>query len=172
MQAHGIAALIVKSADATGGLISEREIVHAISQHGERALSMAVLDVMTRIQNILNAHEHPPVSWGCGQTPPLGLRPVGRRSADRQGRQPDWGLAQLMRPARAAPGVPLVYSRYAGTRACATAIIAALCPGGVMSTFIPDLQIVGAFIPDLQIVGPRRLAVKGISLPHLAPGTR
>src|ERR1700687_3682007 len=48
MQAHGIAALIVKSADAVGGLISEREIVHAISQHGERALSMAVLDVMTR----------------------------------------------------------------------------------------------------------------------------
>jgi CBS domain-containing protein len=48
MQAHGIAALIVKSADATGGLISEREIVHAISQHGERALSMAVLNVMTR----------------------------------------------------------------------------------------------------------------------------
>jgi signal-transduction protein with cAMP-binding, CBS, and nucleotidyltransferase domain len=31
-----------------GGLISEREIVHAITQHGERALSMAVLDVMTR----------------------------------------------------------------------------------------------------------------------------
>jgi CBS domain-containing protein len=48
MQAHGIASLIVKSADAVGGLISEREIVHAVSQHGERALSMAVLDVMTR----------------------------------------------------------------------------------------------------------------------------
>ena len=48
MQAHGIAALVVKSADVIGGLISEREIVHAISQHGERALSMAVLDVMTR----------------------------------------------------------------------------------------------------------------------------
>ena len=48
MQAHGVAALIVKSADVVGGLISEREIVHAISQHGERALSMAVLDVMTR----------------------------------------------------------------------------------------------------------------------------
>jgi CBS domain-containing protein len=48
LQAHGIAALIVKSADVIGGLISEREIVHAISQHGERALYMAVLDVMTR----------------------------------------------------------------------------------------------------------------------------
>ena len=32
MQAHGIAALIVKSVDVIGGLISEREIVHAISQ--------------------------------------------------------------------------------------------------------------------------------------------
>jgi CBS domain-containing protein len=48
MQAHGTAAMVVKSADLVGGLISEREIVHAISQHGERALSMAVLDVMTR----------------------------------------------------------------------------------------------------------------------------
>jgi CBS domain-containing protein len=48
MRAHGIAALVVKSGDVISGLISEREIVHAISQHGERALSMAVLDVMTR----------------------------------------------------------------------------------------------------------------------------
>jgi len=48
MQMHGIAALVVKSADVIGGLVSEREIVHAISQHGERALSMAVLNVMTR----------------------------------------------------------------------------------------------------------------------------
>jgi CBS domain-containing protein len=48
MRAHGIAALIVKSGDAISGLVSEREIVHAISQHGERALSMPVVDVMTR----------------------------------------------------------------------------------------------------------------------------
>jgi CBS domain-containing protein len=48
MQLHGIAALVVKSANVIGGLISEREVVHAISQHGERALSMAVLNVMTR----------------------------------------------------------------------------------------------------------------------------
>jgi CBS domain-containing protein len=40
MQVHSIAALVVKGADVIGGLISEREIVHAISQHGERALSM------------------------------------------------------------------------------------------------------------------------------------
>jgi CBS domain-containing protein len=48
MRARGIAALVVKSGDVVDGLISERDIVHAISQHGERALSMAVLDVMTR----------------------------------------------------------------------------------------------------------------------------
>jgi CBS domain-containing protein len=48
MRAHGVAALVVKSADVISGLMSERDIVHAISQHGERALSMAVLDVMTR----------------------------------------------------------------------------------------------------------------------------
>ena len=48
MRARGVAALVVKSADIISGLISERDIVHAISQHGERALSMAVLDVMTR----------------------------------------------------------------------------------------------------------------------------
>jgi hypothetical protein len=55
--------------------------------------------------------------WQCSETlrqdaaPPLGLRPLERRSADRQGRreQPDRGLAGLMGPRRAAPGVPLVY---------------------------------------------------------------
>jgi CBS domain-containing protein len=39
MQAHGIGALVVRTGDVTSGLISERDIVHAISQHGERALS-------------------------------------------------------------------------------------------------------------------------------------
>ena len=48
MQARGVAALVVKSADVICGLISERDIVHAISQHGEHALSRAVSDVMTR----------------------------------------------------------------------------------------------------------------------------
>jgi len=48
MRARGVAALVVKSADIMSGLISERDIVHAISQHGERALSMSVSDVMTR----------------------------------------------------------------------------------------------------------------------------
>ena len=41
-----IAALVVKSGDAIAGLISERDIVHAVSRHGERALSMAVLEVV------------------------------------------------------------------------------------------------------------------------------
>ena len=48
MQAHGIGALVVRTGDVISGLISERDIVHAISQHGERALSMTMLDVMTR----------------------------------------------------------------------------------------------------------------------------
>jgi CBS domain-containing protein len=48
MREHGIAALLVKSGDAITGLISEREIVHAVSRHGEGALSLAVLDVVSR----------------------------------------------------------------------------------------------------------------------------
>jgi CBS domain-containing protein len=48
MRVHGIGALVVRSGDVTSGVISERDIVHAISQHGERALSMTMLDVMTR----------------------------------------------------------------------------------------------------------------------------
>ena len=45
MRARSVAALVVISGDAIAGLISERDIVHAISLHGERALSMAVQDV-------------------------------------------------------------------------------------------------------------------------------
>jgi CBS domain-containing protein len=37
MRELGIAALVVKSADAINGVISEREIVEAVSQHGEGA---------------------------------------------------------------------------------------------------------------------------------------
>jgi CBS domain-containing protein len=48
MRARGIAALVVKSGDVISGLISERDIVHSISQHRERALSLTVLDVMSR----------------------------------------------------------------------------------------------------------------------------
>jgi CBS domain-containing protein len=46
MQAHSIAALVVKSGVAITGLISDREIVHAVSRHGERALRMAVLEIV------------------------------------------------------------------------------------------------------------------------------
>lgn len=46
MRARNIAALVVTSGDAITGLVSEREIVHAISTHGESALAMTVLDVM------------------------------------------------------------------------------------------------------------------------------
>jgi CBS domain-containing protein len=48
MRELGIAALVVKSGDAINSVISEREIVEAVSQHGEGALSLAVLDVATR----------------------------------------------------------------------------------------------------------------------------
>jgi CBS domain-containing protein len=37
MREHGIASLVVKSGDTIEGLISERDIVHAISRYGERA---------------------------------------------------------------------------------------------------------------------------------------
>jgi CBS domain-containing protein len=47
MREHGIAALIVKSGDAIQGLISERDIVQAVSRHGEGALSLPVLDVVS-----------------------------------------------------------------------------------------------------------------------------
>jgi CBS domain-containing protein len=47
MRERSIAALVVKSGDAIAGLISERDIVHAVSRHGERALSMAVLELVT-----------------------------------------------------------------------------------------------------------------------------
>ena len=47
MRTRGIAALVVKGTDVITGLISERDIVHAVSQHGERALAMVVSEVMT-----------------------------------------------------------------------------------------------------------------------------
>ena len=43
-----IAALVVKSDDAVLGLISEREIVHALAGSGERTCGLAVGQVMTR----------------------------------------------------------------------------------------------------------------------------
>jgi CBS domain-containing protein len=45
MRARGIAALVMTSGDAIAGLISERDIVRAVSVHAEQALSMTVRDV-------------------------------------------------------------------------------------------------------------------------------
>ncbi len=47
MRQHGVAALVVKRGDTIEGLISERDIVHAISRHGEGALYLAVSHVVT-----------------------------------------------------------------------------------------------------------------------------
>ena len=47
MRAHNIAALVVKSGAAIIGLISDHEIVRAVSRHGDRALHMAVLEIVT-----------------------------------------------------------------------------------------------------------------------------
>jgi CBS domain-containing protein len=46
MREHGIAALVVKGGDTIEGLISERDIVQAVSRHGERALALAVSHVV------------------------------------------------------------------------------------------------------------------------------
>ena len=46
MRAHNIAALAVQSGASITGIISDREIVHAVSRHGERALRMAVLEIV------------------------------------------------------------------------------------------------------------------------------
>jgi CBS domain-containing protein len=47
MQLHSIAALVVKSDDAVTGLISDRDIIDAISRYGGAALSMSVSDFAT-----------------------------------------------------------------------------------------------------------------------------
>jgi CBS domain-containing protein len=48
MREHGIAALVVKSGDAIKGLISERDIVQAVSRHGNGAPSLAVLNIASQ----------------------------------------------------------------------------------------------------------------------------
>jgi CBS domain-containing protein len=47
MRERGVAALVVKSGDAIAGIVSERDVVSAISRFGEHALSMTVKDVLT-----------------------------------------------------------------------------------------------------------------------------
>jgi len=47
MRQHGITALVVKSDEALKGIISDRDIVYAVSRRGEAAISLSVLDVMS-----------------------------------------------------------------------------------------------------------------------------
>jgi CBS domain-containing protein len=46
LQARNIGALVVTSGEAILGLVSEREIVHALSRYGEAVASMHVKDIM------------------------------------------------------------------------------------------------------------------------------
>jgi CBS domain-containing protein len=48
LQEKNIAALVATKGDAILGIISEREIVQALSSHGERAASMTVGDILVR----------------------------------------------------------------------------------------------------------------------------
>jgi CBS domain-containing protein len=48
MRRHDIAALVVKNGDAIKGVISERDIVQAVSRHGNGALSLAVLNIVSQ----------------------------------------------------------------------------------------------------------------------------
>ena len=48
MREHGIAALAVKSGDAIKGLISERDIIQALSRHGNETPSLAVLNIVSQ----------------------------------------------------------------------------------------------------------------------------
>jgi CBS domain-containing protein len=47
MRQHGVSALVVKSDEAIKGMISDRDIVYAVSRRGEAAVSLAVSDVMS-----------------------------------------------------------------------------------------------------------------------------
>jgi CBS domain-containing protein len=47
MRRHGISAMVVKSDRDIKGLISDRDIVYAVSRRGEAAISLAVSDVMS-----------------------------------------------------------------------------------------------------------------------------
>jgi CBS domain-containing protein len=47
MRERGVAALVVESGGAIMGIVSERDIVNAMSRFGEHALSMSVKEVLT-----------------------------------------------------------------------------------------------------------------------------
>ena len=48
MRRDGIAALVVTSGDEIVGIVSERDIVHALSRDGDKVLSMTVRDILSR----------------------------------------------------------------------------------------------------------------------------
>ena len=48
LREHNIAALVVMSGDAVLGLLSEREVVHALAGHGEHTCGLTVGEVMAR----------------------------------------------------------------------------------------------------------------------------
>ena len=58
MRRRGIAALIVASGDEIAGIISEREIVDGLSQHGERLFAMTVGEIMRRDVYTLGPEDH------------------------------------------------------------------------------------------------------------------
>src|ERR1700745_4351547 len=79
LRAQNIGALVVTSENAVLGLISEREIVHALSRYGETAGSMTVKEIMqhgvitvspdesvNRVMNLMTHHRvrHMPVLRG------------------------------------------------------------------------------------------------------------
>ena len=79
LRAKNIGALVVTSEDKILGLISEREIVHAFSRHGERAGTMLVQEIMqygmttvspddsvNRVMKLMTQHRvrHMPVMHG------------------------------------------------------------------------------------------------------------
>jgi CBS domain-containing protein len=47
MRQHSITALMVKSGETIKGILSDRDIVYAVSRRGEAAISLAVSDVMS-----------------------------------------------------------------------------------------------------------------------------
>lgn len=49
LRERGVAALVVKTGDAILGIVSERNVVSAVSRFGEQALSMTVTDILTLI---------------------------------------------------------------------------------------------------------------------------
>src|SRR5215475_5017647 len=57
LRAKNIGALVVTSENAVLGLITEREIVHAFSRHGETAGSMLVKEIMQYGVTTVSPHE-------------------------------------------------------------------------------------------------------------------